>query len=97
MKTEAKKAPLNDAFLSDVKRAIWLTWQAIGHDVEQCAEECGERVKNDGAVESCIDADRLLDYGGINGLIADTAITAAIRDHGYPKVLRFLSRNIRLA
>jgi len=106
MKTAAKKpAPVRissadgKAILDALNGPIHSTWQMIGHDVSQCAQEMRERVTNAGAIESCIDANRLQDYGGSTKEkrdAAEKALNACIDKHGLDAVMRYLTRHIHL-
>lgn len=84
---------LDEDFMKIVKQPIYAVWDYIGSDVMQCCDECGEPCDNESAVESCIDANRLTTQ---NFKEADDAVLAAIKEHGYPKVLKFLTKNISL-
>lgn len=78
--------------------AIYVVWSQIGHDVEQCAADCGETVDNESAVESCIDADRLEMYGPKSrAKELSKALDKMIAEHGYPRVLRAISKVCRLS
>jgi hypothetical protein len=48
---------------------------------------------NEAAIEACIDADRLTTFGFPQ---ADALVNAAVKAHGYTKVLKRLSKMIRL-
>ena len=66
----------------------------------QIAFDCGFVRSNAGAIELCIDADRLTSFA--RGAAKDDALAAekeldrAIKQHGYSKVLRALARSISL-
>ena len=75
-------------FSKEFARAINNTWQAIGSDILQCAEECGDDVDNEQAVESCIDADHIVTYGGENGKAAQAEFRARSAVVGYHAALR---------
>lgn len=85
---------LDQEFVKKVAAAINRTWETIGSDLEACCAEMGEALDNAGALESCLDADRVDAYGGSKD--ASVAIAAAIKEHGYGKVHKFLVKNIRL-
>ena len=80
--------------LSVLRPAIIKTWCQIGHDVLSCAEECGETVDNEQAVESCLDADRLLLNG--NDQKAHALLNELFKEHGYNKVLKFFTKHVDL-
>ena len=69
-------------------RAVNSTWQAIGSDILQCSAECGEDVDNESAVESCIDADCIVTYGGEEGKAAQDEFRARVREVGYGPALK---------
>ena len=81
---------LDKNVVSKLSQPMWRTWNEIASDVEAC----GGRMSNGVAVESCIDADRLL-YNG-HSKDASDLITALCKEHGYMKVHRFLCRNFKL-
>lgn len=68
--------------------AVHATWQAIGSDLLQCAEETGSELDNDEVVESCIDADRIVVYGGEAGQAAQDEFRARSAQVGYAVALR---------
>jgi hypothetical protein len=74
-----------------LRRAMNATWQQIGHDCEQFVED------NEGAVEACIDADRLVfncgwgDGGKADGAAADAIVRETIKRTSYAATLRALS------
>lgn len=75
---------------------ILSTWSVIASD----AMELGD-MTNAGAIEMCIDADRMTFYAsGVKGKTAagdaEKELDRAIKAHGYKKVLNSLSRSIRL-
>lgn len=47
-----------------VKQAIRRTFEVIAGDLEDACAQCGERMDLADAIEGCIDADRVRDYGG---------------------------------
>lgn len=81
-------------FSKDFVRAINSTWQAIGSDILQCSAECGEEVDNEQAVESCIDADRIVTYGGENGAVAQAEFRARSAVVGYRAALHEAMRSL---
>jgi hypothetical protein len=93
---------LDKEFLETVTGPIQAVWQYIGSDSYAAAQECGERLTNEAALEGCIDAGRLIDCalgGGSKerGKLADAAVGEAIKQHGYKKVMTYLKRHIKLA
>jgi hypothetical protein len=69
-------------------QAIHNTWQAIGPDILQCYEETGGEADNEEVVESCIDADRIVMYGGEGGKAAQDEFRARSAVVGYGVALR---------
>lgn len=86
---------LNKAFITRVAQPIYTVWNAIGADVYDAVGACGEEdLDNAGAIECCIDADRLHIHG--NDKEANMLIREQCRIHGYTKVLKYLSKHIHL-
>jgi len=85
---------LNDEFAERMKKPILKVWNMVGHDVLRDAETMGERIDNDSAIECCIDADRLVIEG--RDTSANAMLDLMLDQHGYPRVLNFLSKKIRL-
>lgn len=81
-------------FSKELKQAVNRTWQAIGSDIVACAEECGEEVDNESAVECCIDADRIVVYGGEGAAEAQREFRARVAVVGYSVALRELARSL---
>jgi len=69
-------------------QAVHNTWQAIGPDIMQCYEETGGEPDNEEVVESCIDADRIVVYGGEDGKAAQDEFRARSSVVGYAVALR---------
>lgn len=86
---------LDAAFIKRLQTPMWATWNAIGYDIMQCTEDCGEILDNEMAVEACIDADRLWLNG--NDREADDLVRAACVEHGYDKTLKFLCQHFHYA
>jgi hypothetical protein len=88
-----KGKTLNEEFVKLVIRSIYRTWDDVACDLQ------GERISYSGAIEICLDADRLwypMQRYGAEAVIADEAVKVAIDTHGYTKVLRFLAKHIKL-
>ena len=85
---------LDQQFIQAVRPAIMQVWNYIGADSYACAQECGERLTNEAALEGCIDADRIATL--CKKPEVDALIGEAIKEHGYGKVMASLKRNIRL-
>ena len=76
---------LDAAVTARLKTPILATWNYIGHDVYEMCE--GD---NECAIEMCIDADRLTTCGKDEE--ATLFVRSLIKEHGYPRVLKFLSK-----
>jgi hypothetical protein len=70
-------------------------WDAIGYDVEEGMQACGEELDNEVAIESCLDADRLLLTG--NNAEAHALCRNLCREHGFNQVVRDLAKQVVLA
>lgn len=81
----------------DVRTAIYRTWDAIGSDLYQACEECGEELDNEGAVECVLDANRIEDYGGPNRMMVADLLREYYKEYGYGKVFNHLVKYIHLA
>lgn len=77
---------LNKDFLKQVEYSIAAGWDYIAGDMP-------EDVDNEEAIETVIDANRL---SMIGHKAADDLIMQAVKEHGYVKVMKFLTKNIRL-
>jgi hypothetical protein len=83
------------AYSRDTIRAVNNTWQAIASDLLQACDECGEpEPDNECAVECCMDADRVVVYGGDLGQAAQDEFRARITEVGYARALRELARQL---
>lgn len=91
----AKKAPV--VISQTLISAIWATWNEIGSDCMACSQECGEEINNEGAIEACIDADRLSMHGDEQGKSADAELDALLKEHKYDAVMKALKKQIQLA
>ena len=85
---------LNSEFVERMKKPIRKVWGMVAPDVMRDAETMGERIDNDCAIECCIDADRLV-YEA-RDTSANAMLDLMLDQHGYPKVLKYLSTHIRL-
>lgn len=72
-----------------MRDAIYAVWQQIGHDVLACCDADD----NEGLVEMCIDADRLVCFGEHE---AAALLNTILKDNSYPAVLTELSSLISL-
>lgn len=86
---------LDSESLAILKPAVIRSWQTVGMDVMMAAEEVGEVLDNDAAMEVSLDADGLLYHG--RSKEAHTLFRALIDEYGYSKVFKFLCKNIQLA
>jgi hypothetical protein len=75
-------------FSKEFVNAVHATWQAIGSDLIASCEECGEAVDNYCAVESCIDADRIVTFGGEGGKAAQDEFRSRVAAAGYDQAMR---------
>lgn len=82
------------AFSKELIRAVNATWQAIASDVLQACAECGDEPDNEGAVEMCIDADRIVMYGGEEGQAAQNEFRARSAQIGYTPALKELAAQL---
>lgn len=85
---------LDKALINKVQAAVQRTWNYIGCESAQLAQECGESLTNVAAMEGCIDAGRLTFVA--KDVEAEQLVGAAIDEHGWDKTVRYLSRHIRL-
>lgn len=74
-------------FSKEFVQAIHTTWQSIGPDLLSCYAECDESPDNEAAVEACLDADRIIVYGGKNGHLAQDEFISRISVVGYGAAL----------
>jgi hypothetical protein len=86
---------LNKAVIERLSSPMLRTWNAIGYDIYQSYADMGEELDNEDAIESCIDANRIDTYG--EDPKAGKLVSALITAHGYPKVLKFLSKHFPFA
>ena len=85
-----------DQLLAVLRPAMWSTWQTIAGDLEAACAECGERLTNSAAVESCLDGGGLMaDYGNDGGA-AHKALDAACKQYDYLNLYRRVCRAVRL-
>jgi hypothetical protein len=96
MKNTTKKtaAPveLNESFISAIHDSCMKVWYLCGEEVVMLAESEGYEVTSEVCWEVILDAGRL---GEIDP-VAEKLVDAACEQHGYRKVLQFLSRKVRL-
>lgn len=76
---------LNKEVINRLQKPMWATWNYIGHDAMEFCED------NECAIELCIDADRLSSCA--DDPEAQQLVRDLIAEHGYNKVLKFLSKN----
>lgn len=79
-----QKDPRFNALVSSVHAV----WQEIGSDTFACAEECGERVTKESALEGCIDADRLTTIG--KDKASDSWVEELCKAGDYDKLIKAL-------
>lgn len=85
---------LDKTVLDILSGPILVTWNEVGSDTEQCCQECGDRLTNAIAMETCLDANRLDSCG--RSPEADKLVGELFAEHGYDKVFKFLCKNVRL-
>jgi hypothetical protein len=88
LNTQVKEQEIIISFL--LSNAVRTTWYAIASDCDFVGGD------NEAAVELCIDADRLLMYGGDSREMAAIELRKLIAQHTYAKVLSALSTKIAL-
>lgn len=76
--------------------AIQSVWDQIGDDVLALDEEIGSPTSNKCAIEMCIDAARLLMYGGNDATKAQDVLLKAIAESSFESVISLLDRSINL-
>jgi hypothetical protein len=79
---------LDQAVVTQLSNPLWKVWNYIAAD---CYEMC--EGDNEIAMEMCIDANRLSTC--VDEPVAEALVMSLIKEHGYPKVLKFLSKNFR--
>lgn len=84
---------LNQEFLTLVNAPIRAVFNEIAYDLEEACNSCGERLCNEGAIEACIDADRL-SFSGYKE--ADEAVKEVLKTNTYEATMKFLKKNIIL-
>lgn len=82
---------LDQAVVTALRPAIREAWNSIAHDVYDMCE--GD---NECAMEMTFDADRLQTVQPLHGAKAQELVRALAVEHGYGKLLTFLSKNIQL-
>jgi hypothetical protein len=91
-KTTAAPVELNEAFISAIYDSCMAVWYQCGEEVVMLAESEGYEVTSEACWEVILDAGRL---GEIDPK-AEKLVDDACDQHGYRKVLQFLSRKVRL-
>lgn len=74
---------------------VLVVWNAIGYDVQDGFEACGEELDNLSAIESCLDADHLLLTG--DDPVAHALCRNLCKEHGFSAVVGELSKLVTLA
>ena len=74
---------LDQTVIAELRAPIWVCWNYIASDCEVDDNEC--------AIELCIDANRLTTCA--EAPEAEALVSELIKEHGYNKVLKFLSKN----
>ncbi len=78
-----------------IKPAILNVWNQICSDMMALVTDPGE-IENDGAIEMCVDADRLRTMGGADGAAADDLLSETHAEHGWDAVIEALTDSIEL-
>ena len=81
---------LNQTVINQLEVPIETVWDQIGSD----ALEAFPDTDNEGAIELCIDASRLITIA--DNPIAQALVKDLVEEHGYVPVLKFLAKRIRL-
>lgn len=83
---------------SNLRQAIHACWQAIGYDALSAAEQEGESITNQDAIEVCLDANYMTMYpGGVKGKEADEYVTHICNNvGGYEALMDVLCRDVHL-
>lgn len=88
----------NDPRFKHLCEMVWQCWGSIGSDLEQAVAESGEQWTNAGAVEACLDADRLMVYpGGPEGKAANDYVRSMAEAGHYRELARAVEHRCRLA
>lgn len=74
---------------------VAITWNSIGYDIQESFQSMDEILDNESAIESCLDADRLL--LNANDPVAHQLCTALCMEHGFDQVVRAIAREVTLA
>jgi len=78
-----------------LKTSIFLTFGVIGGDLQDCSDAAGDdALDNEQAIECCLDADHMKNYA--KDPESDALVARLIKEHGYNKVLKFLTKHIHL-
>lgn len=78
----------------NLRNAILQVWGGVGDEVVSLCEEAGEECTNEIAIETCIDADRIL--GVARNEEAHMELKQLLGSYGYDKVLTGISKQITL-
>ena len=79
--------------LAELRHIAVQVWQQIGHDVLQCAAECGgDEIDNAAAIESCFDADRPQMVGEAERVLTKLAF----EKYGFDAVCLAVSKTLNL-
>lgn len=102
-KPSAKAAPKRmpkaelDALIAKLRGPMRRTFEVTAHDLEEACRSCGEKLTNEGAVESCLDGGGLMGmYGGAEGKECEALLDAASKNGTYMQVFRAVCKQIIL-
>lgn len=85
------------ALVAKLRGPVVQTWEVVAGDCYEVASECGEKLTNAMAVETCLDANRMAMYGGEAGKEADKLLDQACRAGHYTQIFRAICRELKLA
>lgn len=87
---------IDDETMKALTEAIRSTWNAIAYDIIQACEESGDKLDDEAAMETTIDANHMTMYGGKRGKEMDKLVGDLCAKHGYDIVLKYLAKKIPL-
>lgn len=74
-----------------LQNAVRDVWQEIGSDCLACCDD--EPMTNEGAIETCLDADRLDTFGYKN---AEEEMDRLMDSHSFSKIVKSLAIHVKL-
>ena len=94
-----KKFNLTQEQIKEFQRAAQATWQTIAYDTLQCIAETEEKdinkvvMKKDEVIETVLDADYILTYGGIK----DPVVKDFYKNGDYDQMIEILNEDFKHA